>query len=259
MDTQASPTVTVDFALGIGVGQFKASATVPAGQTNLTQILPVLQSLQDAYLDGVIGEVTASGQAVSCRAGCGACCRQMAPLTLIEAEWLSGWIRSLPEPRRRELAGRFEQAVQALTASGLRDRMGNQDWLAGTASVRQLGIEYFSLGIPCPFLEDESCSIHSMRPLICREYLVTTPAANCADPAALGVTHVPMALQFPRVLSRMGAEAGGKSRGWIPLLFLFEWMETGATPGQAVAGEGPRVLFEFVKRLAGSALAAPEP
>ncbi len=41
---------------------------------------------------------------------------------------------------------------------------------------------YFHLGIACPFLEDESCSIHADRPISCREYLVTSPAVNCADP-----------------------------------------------------------------------------
>jgi Fe-S-cluster containining protein len=36
--------------------------------------------------------------------------------------------------------------------------------------------------MPCPFLEDESCSIHPDRPLVCREYLVTSPAELCAGP-----------------------------------------------------------------------------
>ena len=47
----------------------------------------------------------------------------------------------------------------------------------------------------------------------------------------------------------IGAELEHDSRGWIPLLFLFAWMESGARPGDAVAGEGPQVLYEFVKRM----------
>ena len=46
------------------------------------------------------------------------------------------------------------------------------------------------MGVPCPFLEDESCSIHPERPLVCREYLVTSPAALCAGPTQEGVTPV---------------------------------------------------------------------
>ena len=44
---------------------------------------------------------------------------------------------------------------------------------------RRLGLEYFKPQIPCPFLEDESCSIYAERPFVCREYLVTSPAENC--------------------------------------------------------------------------------
>jgi hypothetical protein len=50
-----------------------------------------------------------------------------------------------------------------------------------------MSLEYFRLGITCPFLEDGSCSIYEHRPLVCREYLVTSPAAHCArqgDPTA---------------------------------------------------------------------------
>ena len=43
--------------------------------------------------------------------------------------------------------------------------------------MRILGREYFQLGIPCPFLEEESCSIYHDRPITCREYLVTSPPA----------------------------------------------------------------------------------
>ena len=46
-----------------------------------------------------------------------------------------------------------------------------------------LALSYFRLGIPCPFLEEESCSIHPDRPLSCREYLVTSAPIHCAEQA----------------------------------------------------------------------------
>jgi hypothetical protein len=47
----------------------------------------------------------------------------------------------------------------------------------------------------------------------------------------------------------MGAELEPGSHGWIPLVFLFAWMESGAHPGAAFAGTGPEVLYEFVRRM----------
>jgi hypothetical protein len=38
---------------------------------------------------------------------------------------------------------------------------------------------YFEARIPCPFLEDERCSVYADRPLVCREHAVTTPPALC--------------------------------------------------------------------------------
>jgi hypothetical protein len=96
---------------------------------------------------------------------------------------------------------------------------------------------------------DESCSIHPIRPLICREYLVSSSPEFCNDPAGLQVVPIRMPLNFSRILNSIGAEIEKDGRGWIPLVFLFAWMDSGARPGESVAGVGPQVLYEFVKRM----------
>lgn len=253
MAEQLEEMVTVEFAVGIGDGQFNAAATVPAGQTNLTRILPVLQSLSSSFIDGVTAQLAEGGRAVSCKAGCGACCRQMVSISIFEAEALSDWIRTLPEEKQEQLASRFHQALLALGAAGIIDRLVNEDWLAETESARKLALDYLYARVPCPFLEEESCSIHPIRPLICREYLVTSPPEHCADPAHLQVVPVRLPLNFSRILKAIGKELEQDSRGWIPLVFLFAWMKSGARPGDAVAGSGPQVLYEFVKRMSEAA------
>jgi Fe-S-cluster containining protein len=246
---QPTETVSVQFAVGIGDGKFTATAIVPAGQTNLTQILPVIQSLENSLIEGVTAQLAEAGRAISCRAGCGACCRQMVTLSIFEAEELAAWIRSLPELRQKELEQRFHQALTKLAAAGLIDRLVNEDWFAETDSARKLALDYLYERVPCPFLEDESCSIHPIRPLICREYMVTSPPEHCFDPATLKAVPVRLPLYFSRVLNAIGAELEHDARGWIPLVFLFAWMKAGVHPGEAVAGPGPQVLYEFVKRL----------
>ncbi len=98
---------------------------------------------------------------------------------------------------------------------------------------------YFALGVPCPFLEDESCSIHPERPLVCREYLVTSPAELCAGPEQEGVTPVPV----PKV-SMAARGLQDEKDDWFPLAMLMAWARTrsrkaGATDG---AGVGAAVL-----------------
>jgi Fe-S-cluster containining protein len=243
-------TVTVDFTIGLGGGKVAASAVVPAGETNLTQILPVLRSLDDSLISAAVAQqLTPEGRTVSCKAGCGACCRQMVPLSIFEAEALGDWIRTLPEPQQQELERRFQNALRKFAASGLIDRMVNEEWLARTESARDLAIKYLYERVPCPFLVDESCSIHPIRPLACREYLVSSSPEHCFDPTTERVVPVDIPLKLSRVLIRMGAELEHDPRGWIPLVFLFAWMKSGARPGESVSGVGPRVLYEFVKNL----------
>ena len=242
-------TVTVEFSVALGVGKFAATAVVPAGQTNLTQILPVIQSLDDSLIAGITAQLGEAGHQVSCRAGCAACCRQLVALSIFEAEALAEWIGTLALEQQHALARRFDEALRKYAGAGLIDRMVNEDWLANSGASRQLALDYFAQYVACPFLENELCSIHPIRPLNCREYMVISPPELCDDPAALNPTPAPMPMNFFRSLTQIGAELENDHRGWIPLLFLFAWMKAGAHPGQRVSGDGPQVLYEFVKNI----------
>ena len=50
--------------------------TVPAGPVAVEDVLPVLQGLSSLFAARATAQAAAEGRAVSCRAGCGACCRQ---------------------------------------------------------------------------------------------------------------------------------------------------------------------------------------
>ena len=249
MDSSPQESVLVEFTLAVGEGKMAMSAQVPAGPTNLTQILPVIRSLDDSLISSVISQVEANGLNVSCRAGCAACCRQMIPVTIFEAESLAAWIRTLPEERQQQLAQRFHLALQKLSAAGLIDRMIAADWLADSPATQQLSLDYLYQYVDCPFLEDERCSIRSMRPLVCREYMVVSPPEHCFDPAHLQTVVLPLPIRLSRALSSIATEVEGDSRGWIPLLFLFAWMKSGAHPGDAVSDIGPRVLQRFLQHI----------
>jgi Fe-S-cluster containining protein len=246
---EVAETVQVEFSLAVDGGGVGVRATVPAGATNLTQIMPVLYSIDSLVVNAAAELLAKDGKTVSCKAGCGACCRQMVPVSVFEAEALAQWIGTLPPDRLQGLRERFHAVLTGLSRSGMIDRLVTEDWLDDGAAATQMAIDYFRQGLACPFLEEESCSIHPIRPMSCREYVVTSPAKYCSDPSTLQVEGVGLRLRLSRALYRMGAEIEPGSRGWIPLVFLLAWMDGGFAPGEAFEGSGPEVLYAFLQRL----------
>ncbi|PYV13431.1 MAG: hypothetical protein DMG07_14545, partial [Acidobacteria bacterium] len=87
-------------------------------------------------------------------------------------------------------------------------------------------------GIPCPFLEDETCSIYHNRPSACREYLVTTPAALCADPGSGSVRGVTLPVSMSECLSSLTAVLLDQEPRTIPLVLALDWALAHREEGQ---------------------------
>jgi hypothetical protein len=130
------------------------------------------------------------------------------------------------------------------------ERLDPATWVEENEEAAKLALDYLLQRVACPFLVEESCSIHPIRPLICREYLVTSPAEFCVYPTRENVVGVPVPVKLSSVMFKIGAQVEGGGRGWIPLVFLFAWMTAERRPGDAVQGAGPEVLYEVVRRLA---------
>lgn len=256
-DQPVAYTVTANFSLPVGGAALNASVPLPAGNTNLTQLLPIIQNLENVIIDKVSSESAASGHPVSCRAGCGACCRQLVPISLFEAEALAGWLATLPEDQMAILRQRFHGTLAALHSAGILDRILNGSWTMDEEHSNQLSIDYFHAGAPCPFLENESCSIHPIRPLICREYLVTSPPELCNDPSVNNVSGLQLPLRLSRAVFAVGKEIEQEHRGFIPLVFLLAWAESGARPGDSFAGTGPEVFKKFLDHVSRYAIQEP--
>src|SRR5262249_14826542 len=124
---------------------------------------------------------------------------------------------------------------------------------------RSLAMTYFDQDIPCPFLEEESCSIYRERPLICREFLVTSPAANCSrlaeDKTVRGV-RPPFRLSVALKRLEDGPQAERSIR-WVPLILAPEWAE--AHPEEPAARPGPLWVNALVENIVRKDLPAPAP
>src|SRR5262245_21289997 len=102
----STETVTASVELAVGSWRLQAKLSVPAEPTSLRTVLPVIQTLADGMVHLAVKSVEEQGKTISCTKGCGACCRQLVPITEVEARNLADLIERLPEPRRSEVRAR---------------------------------------------------------------------------------------------------------------------------------------------------------
>jgi len=241
-------TMTGRIRVTVGGDPIDVEVTVPAGPTPLADLLPVFQGLTDAVVARGVARAERNGRTVSCRAGCGACCRQLVPVSESEARALAGLVDGLPEPRRSVVRERFAAGVRRLAEAGVLDRL-TRTFTAAGEPVRELGLAYFGLGVPCPFLEDESCSIHPDRPLACREYLVTSPAENCKAPSRESIAMVELPGKPSAAV--MAIDRAATPGGWVPLLLAPDW--AAGRPPTTTPATGPAAVQAVFARLGGRA------
>lgn len=240
-------TVTVTVEMDLFGELVREDLDVPATPTRPRTMLPVFQSLAETVVERSVQRATAQGKSVSCRAGCGACCRQLVPISGAESHALRDLVEDLPEPRRTEIRARFADAHRKLAEAGLVAKLLDLRWVK-PGDLGALGNEYFRLAIACPFLEAESCSIHPDRPIACREYLVTSPAERCAAPTPEAIDAVQLPGSVSNALSRIDDPRARREASWVPLILAPQWADT--HPDAAPPRTGPALMGAFMERLA---------
>lgn len=226
---QSTGSFSATLRLTIGDLAVAHPIAVPSAAVPAADIVPALQGLVNAVV-----AAAEAGKTISCRKGCGACCRQVVPISRTEGERLLQLLDAMPADRRTAIEQRFSEAEARLGAAGVDAPAGRTD--------REFSVAYFAQRIPCPFLEEESCSIHIERPLVCREYLVTSPAELCAGPVQDGVR--PLAV--PK-LSQAAHRLQDDGDGWFPLAMLMAWSRRRHRASSR--RPGPEWLKRFVGRL----------
>lgn len=215
--------VTGNVRLTLGGEPFDLQMTVPAQPTKPQRMLPIFQQLTNSFVGLSENAVAEAGETVSCSKGCGACCRQLIPLAEIEAYKIAEMVEAMPEPRRSLIKSRFEAAWRHFYEIGWLNRL--DDWAQfSDEDNHTLTAEYYYERVPCPFLEDESCSIHADRPLICREYLVTSPPENCAEPSPETVKRVGILIKPSAAVGDITNSRNlGSAVDFVPLILALEW------------------------------------
>jgi Fe-S-cluster containining protein len=207
-------------------GNLTASVSVPAGFIPITDIIPLMRSLGEQAHQLAIDHTTQTGATISCQKGCAACCRMMIPVSPPETFALMTVVDALPPPKKALLLERFQSAQRTLREAGLEEglqRLAFSEDQVTDEELEPLNRAYYALRIPCPFLEDEVCSIYEQRPSACRELLVTSPSELCQDLVRNPVKLIPAPFRIGTVLSTLWADCFQGPIRLIPLPFALDW------------------------------------
>jgi len=261
-DTVRGATVTLDLPEGV----LELEVPVPSGPERLIDFARKILPLSDVVADMASQEAKRLGFSISCAKGCGACCRQLVPLSPPEAGMMYEYVHSLPEPRRAQVEARFHKAVEQLDKDGFLNTIRDVTPAPGTEEeARTLAREYFSRSIPCPFLEDEVCSIYELRPSMCREYLVTSPAGLCRTHSEQQVKRLPLSMRLSEALSRTWARFSETDVLVVPAILALQWTEQNqhlrvlTAPGRELLIDFIGHVSELVQRRTSGTSSAPPP
>ena len=183
----------------------------PTGPIPPAALLPLYRNIAERLTAVAVKGVEQEGRRVACAKGCAACCRQVVAVSALEARELVKLIGRLPEPQRARVRERFAAARRRLEAEAPHllpqllhptDAAADGTGLKTEAELHEFSRAYLRLGIACPFLEDEACSIYEERPVACRQYVVVSDPVHCATLS-------------PEV--RAVVPAGGVAHSWAPV------------------------------------------
>lgn len=240
---------TVEMTLDGEGWRLSARVAVPTGPCRTDDLLPLARALSNAVVGETVRAVERSGDCISCKAGCGACCRQLVAISEVEARRIAGVVANLPEPRRSTVRARFAEARRRLDGAGLLRELQDPDAVTDSG-YGALTTAHFAQGIACPFLEEESCSIYEERPITCREYLVTSPAENCSRPTPENTRRVQILMPVFNAVARWQvAPSEHFLERWVPLILAPDWAED--HPDDSPARPGVDLLRELPGHLTG--------
>lgn len=243
--------VTANVEMKILSKRISLQLTVASGLIRPRELLPIAHGLTQMGSDIACSASEANGKPVSCKAGCGACCRQLVPITQPEAHHLRAVVGAMPEARRIDVERRFDAALSRLQQADMLDRLRSAELWSEVNPV-EFGDKYFHLGIACPFLENESCSIHEARPMTCRAFSVTSPAEHCRNPTP--DTIVPLVHPLPRPLDAFGRAIVGAPEGtptpWVPLVLALDYARS--VPEPPPERSGPELLRAVFEAMTGT-------
>jgi Fe-S-cluster containining protein len=215
-----------NIAVNTPAGRLNTVVDVPTGFVPITSIVPLARRLGEESLKLEEHQARSSGRAISCRMGCAACCRMLVPLSPPEAFSLLEYVEQLPEDRQAAIGRKLTASKAELAAVGLLKRLesvADAERAIPDEELEPINQAYYALRHPCPFLENEMCSLYEARPAACRELLVTSPPELCQNLVENPVEPVPVSVRIGTVLGLLWASLSESAPRLIPLPLALDW------------------------------------
>jgi Fe-S-cluster containining protein len=168
-----------------------------------------------------------SGAEIRCLPGCTACCYQLVVVSPLEAHALAAYLAAHPELHAsitKRVASWQETVAEEPDLQAALARLNAAEGYLPAEEGAALELEYFRVGLPCPFLDPETelCTVYPVRPFVCREHLVVSPPELCTlDLDA--VTTADTRLEARAVANVIGTECFGLPDRLLPLPEALEY------------------------------------
>ena len=227
---------TFRLALPTPAGELRAEIDVPTRLIPVSDIVPAMRSLGEQALALEAGNSQRAGETLSCQKGCAACCRMLVPVSPPEAFALKDAVARLPAPQRDRILHRLAALRHTLNETGLLGRLVQLSETRTQLSDEEMepvNRDYYARRLPCPFLDDDVCSLYDARPAACRDLLVTSPAEWCREMDKHPIRAVPVPFRIGTVLSLVWAAMTGGVARLIPLPVALDWAERHAGENRA--------------------------
>jgi len=255
MDIALNNAVIYPLALDLPEGRIQAQIELSPNAERLVDLTYKMLDISSTVADMGVRAAHRLGLTVACHRGCAHCCRQLVPLSAPEAAMVFEFVMTLAEPRRSEISGRFSAAVTRLEKMGLLSELKRlQDPAISGREQTAITRTYFEQQIACPFLDDECCSIYAVRPSMCREYLVCSPADNCRNPYEQRIDKLPVSMRLSQALSHIWAGLTQTRPVLVPFILALQWTADNPASRTMAAKPGP-LLHVLLKRISETAVA----
>jgi Fe-S-cluster containining protein len=201
------------------------------------------------------------GSTITCEEGCAHCCRQLVPVSPVEAKRLAEVVERMPPDAKARVEARFEQALRHMESLGLLDphqpppRLELRARPGAATPWHDVSRRYFDAHLDCPFLEEERCTVYDERPLPCREYMVTSPVEACRT-LRDDVRAVDRLVWGSEALTDAGNAVLRRRDPLVPLPLALEWARARSREYEAEV-DGEKLFHELMGALAQEAPTEP--
>lgn len=131
-----------------------------------------------------------------CKKGCATCCTQNVLITAVEGELIHRFIRE--QGKQKWFASKFQKKSQTR-----RPEITTNGFAASCLDGKDIEPDSYGNSEPCPFLEQECCTIYEVRPFSCRCF-ASTVVCRPDVPALIGETYLSASTAVMQIIEHLG-------------------------------------------------------